>query len=425
MIKLYNTLTRKKEIFRPIKLKQVGLYSCGPTVYNYAHIGNLRAYIFADILKKTLEYNDYKIKHVINITDVGHLTSDQDEGEDKIITAIKREGKKLDINSMKQISNFYTNAFKSDITKLNISHPSKWAKATEHVEDMISDIKKIEKNGYCYETADGIYFDTAKLKNYGKIAKIDIENLLHGARVCVNPTKKTPTDFALWLKSTPKNKNHIMQWDSPWGKGWPGWHIECSTMSVKYLKQPFDIHTGGIDHIPVHHTNEIAQAQAINHKPLANYWVHNEFLILDKAKMSKSKETFITLSTLIAKNFNPIAYRYLCLSAKYRSPLSFSWQNLKSSQNALNNLYNTISSYNRPSKIIKLYQKKFQTAINNDLDTPAAIAIMWDIIKSNHKQADKLATILDFDKVLCLGLDKIKKQAKIPAKIKKWLFNAK
>jgi len=419
-IKLHNTLSREKQIFKPIKKGEVGLYSCGPTVYNYAHIGNLRAYIFADILKKTLKYNTYKVKHVMNITDVGHLTSDADEGEDKMVKALKREGKGLNEKSMKQIAIFYTKAFKNDIKKLNILEPNKWCRATKHVKDMIKTVKKIEKNNYSYETSDGIYFNTERMSDYGKLAGLNIKGIKPGARVKINPEKKNPADFALWFKAVGKNKNHIMQWNSPWGKGWPGWHIECSSMSAKHLGQPFDIHTGGIDHIAVHHTNEIAQAEAAEKKPLAYYWLHNEFLIFDKGKMAKSGESFITLSTLIKKGFEPLAYRYLCLSAHYRSPLNFSWESLKSAQNALNNLYQAIAHYPNSGKVIESENQKFKQAINNDLDTPQALAIVWDLIKNDYSEDKKMATLLEFDKILGLNFAKTKiALSKIPNNIKK------
>ncbi len=418
MLEIYNTLTRKKEIFKPIKKGKVGLYSCGPTVYNYAHIGNLRAYIFADILKRTLRYNSYKVKHIINITDIGHLVSDADEGEDKMMKALKREGKEFSKKSMKEIAHFYTQSFYQDIKKLNILPADRFPKATENIHAMIEMIKQIQKNDYAYETSDGIYFNTKKLQDYGYLARLDIKGLRCGARVNINPEKKNITDFALWFKALGEKKTHLMQWNSPWGKGWPGWHIECSAMSTKYLKQPFDIHTGGIDHIPVHHTNEIAQAHAAKNKPLANYWMHNEFLILDKEKMAKSGEGFITLSTLNKKNINPLAYRYLCLSAHYRSPLSFNWDNLIATQNALSNLCHIISRYPKPSRVIEKEKEKFLAAINNDLDTPQVLAILWDLIKSDHPNNEKMATILEFDKVLGLGLDKIKKiSSKIPNEI--------
>lgn len=416
----YNTLHHKKEIFKPIRDKKVGLYTCGPTVYNYAHIGNLRTYIFEDILKRVLYYNNYKVKHVMNITDVGHLTSNADTGEDKIIKAIKREGKKMTVKSMLEIADFYTKAFRKDLKRLNIIEPDIWCKATKNVKDMIKMIRKIEKNGFAYETSDGIYFDTAKLPDYGKLANLDIKGLKEGARVEKNPEKRNPTDFALWFKAVGKNKYHLMQWNSPWGKGWPGWHIECSTMSTKYLGQPFDIHTGGVDHIPVHHTNEIAQCEAAEKKPMANFWLHGEFLLLDKEKMAKTGGLFITLQTLIDRGFNPLAYRYLCLTTHYRSQLNFSWESLKSAQNALDNLYAIISGYKKISRRgLKEFEQKFLEAINNDLDTPKALAIIWEMIKSKLPEEKKLNSLFKFDKILGLKLkENWRNSRKIPKKIK-------
>src|SRR3989344_8328068 len=287
MVKLFNTLTRKIEEFQPIEDKQVGMYSCGPTVYDYAHIGNLRAYIFADVLKRALRQAGFITKHIMNITDVGHLTGDRDMGEDKMAVATKREKK-----SAWEIASFYTDAFLHDISELNILVPDKLPKATDHIKDMIKLIKALEEKGFTYQTSDGVYFDTSKLNDYGKLANLDIEGLKEGARVEANPEKKNLTDFALWKLSESNGddaKRRHMEWDSPWGVGFPGWHIECSAMSVKYLGQPFDIHTGGIDHIPVHHTNEIAQTEAATGKPLANYWLHSEFVMVSETRMGKSE----------------------------------------------------------------------------------------------------------------------------------------
>jgi len=412
---LYNTLTRKKEVFKPIKGKQVGFYACGPTVYNFAHIGNLRTYIFEDVLKRTLIYNGYKVKHVENITDVGHLVSDADVGEDKMMKALKREGLEPSEKSLLKLADKYTQAFKHDIAVLNISEPDKWAKATDHVKDMIELNKKIEKNGYTYETEDGLYFDTSKLGDYGKLAGLDKVDLKAGARVDVG-TKKNPTDFVLWIKAVGENKNHVMTWDSPWGKGFPGWHIECSAMSLKYLGEHFDIHAGGIDHVPVHHTNEIAQNEGAIGKKTINYWLHGEFLVLDKGKMAKSAAGFITLQTLIDKGFEPLAYRYLNLQTHWRQKLTFSWIALESAQNALVELQNQIRLLSGRGKVIKSYQEKFIKAINDDLNTPKVLALVWDLLKSKEKPEDKLKTILDFDQVLGLGLDKIED---IPKEIQK------
>ena len=404
MIKLYNTLKRKKEAFKPIK-KTVGLYSCGPTVYWYAHLGNLRSYIFADVLKRVLEYNKYKVNHIINITDVGHLTSDQDSGEDKMELGAKRENK-----TAQQIAQFYTKAFISDIKALNIQAPNKWTKATDYIKEQIDLIKLLEKKGYTYQISDGIYFDTSKIKEYGKLT--GSLKRTHQARIKKNKAKKRETDFALWKFSNTKRQ---MEWNSPWGKGFPGWHTECVAMAIATLKIPFDIHTGGIDHIPIHHTNEIAQSQAIYKNSLANFWMHNEFLTADNKKLSKSKGNIIILNKIIKKGINPLAYRYLTLTTHYRSKLSFSWQSLESAQNALNNLYEKVSELkessisNNPQS-----QKEFLKYINNDLDTPKALALMWKLIKAKKISSKE---IIKFDRIFGLNLDKIK-TSKIPVKIK-------
>jgi len=415
-LKLYNTLTRQKEDFVPIKPPHVGMYTCGPTVYNYAHLGNLRAYVFEDLLKKTLIYNGYKVKHVMNITDVGHLTSDADSGEDKIEKTAKEKKQ-----TPQQIADFYTRAFKKNLKDLNITEPNIWCKATATIKDQIKLIQRLEKNGYTYVGQNGnVYFDTSKFKNYGELARQKIENLKSGARVDIDPNKKNPYDFVLWFSTGgSKFQGHLLKWMSPWGEGWPGWHIECSAMSMKYLGEHFDIHCGGIDHIPVHHTNEIAQSEGATGKKWVNYWLHNEFLLMDKEKMAKSAGEFITLETLIAKNFNPLAYRYLCLGAHYRSQLNFSWESLNGAQNALNNLYQTISSFKRPGQTSLEYQEKFRRAISDDLDSPKALAVVWDLVKSSLPAEIKLATLFDFDRVLSLDLKKIWQETKkIPAKIK-------
>ncbi|PMQ01111.1 MAG: cysteine--tRNA ligase [Dictyoglomus sp. NZ13-RE01] len=398
---LYNTLTRKKEIFKPIHPDRVGMYTCGPTVYNFAHIGNLRTYIFEDILKRVLLYNGYKVLHVMNITDVGHLTSDADEGEDKIELSAKKERK-----NAWQIAEFYTEAFKRDIKKLNILEPDIWCKATEHIDDFIALIKILEEKGYTYRTSDGIYFDTSKLPDYGKLAGQNLDEILPGARVEVNPEKKNPWDFALW-KFSPKDVKRQMEWDSPWGIGFPGWHIECSAMSTKYLGQPFDIHCGGVDHIAIHHTNEIAQSEAAYGKPMANYWLHGEFLIMGEKRMGKSEGNFITLSDLEERGYNPLAYRYFCLTAHYRSPLKFTWQAIDSAQRALNRMYENIKKYPATNvEYHKEYEERFHMAINDDLDMPKALAIAWELIRDESVAPEvKRATLIQFDKVFGLSLD--------------------
>ncbi|MEA3344451.1 MAG: cysteine--tRNA ligase, partial [Patescibacteria group bacterium] len=391
MLKLFNTLSRKKEIFKPLKNKKVGLYTCGPTVYWFAHIGNLRTYLFEDILKRTLEYNKFKVKHIMNITDVGHLTSDADTGEDKIEKGAKREKK-----SAEEIVDYYTKAFEKDIERLEIKTPDLLPKATDHIKEQINLIKVLEKKGFVYQILDGIYFNTSKIKDYGKLAGLKKVKRKSCARIKPSVDKKNPRDFALW-KFTPAGIKRQMEWDSPWGKGFPGWHTECVVMSIKYLGIPFDIHCGGIDHISIHHTNEIAQAEAAYEKNLSNYWLHGEFLVLEKGRMGKSEGNIIILDDLIKKNFNPLAYRYLCLGTHYRKKLAFSWRSLQYAQNTLDKLYEkfaeiksgtTTEKKDISKKDISLsmslssnYLKKFLNFIDNDLNTPRALALMWDMLK--------------------------------------------
>lgn len=412
-LKLYNTLTRKKETFKPIKKGKVGLFTCGPTVYQFAHIGNLRTYIFEDILKRTLIYNSFKVKHVMNITDVGHLTSDQDTGEDKIEISAKKEKK-----TAKEIAEFYTKVFKEDIKKLNIIAPNIWCKATEHIKEQINLIKLLEKNNYIYKTEDGIYFDSLKLKDYGKLAKLDIKGLKGGARIDIKG-KKHKTDFSLW-KFSPKDKKRQMEWSSPWGIGFPGWHIECAAMSIKYLGNPFDIHCGGVDHIPVHHTNEIAQTEAATGKKMANYWLHAEFLLMKEGRMAKSKENFIRLKTLEDEGFSSLDYRYLCLNSHYKSQLTFSWKSLQSAKNALSHLKERINELKKDNKIKNTknnHKKDFLEAINDDLNTPKALASLWSVIRNSKiSNKEKIKLIKDFDKVFALNLLK-KEELKIPQEI--------
>lgn len=426
MIKFYNTLTRKKESFKPLKKKEVGLYTCGPTVYWFAHIGNLRTYIFEDILKRVLEYNGFKVKHVMNITDVGHLTSDADTGEDKMEKGAKREGK-----TAWEIAQFYTDVFKNDIKKLNIKEPSIWAKATDYIKEQVELIKILEKKGFTYKIADGIYFDSSKIKDYGILSGKKARKIKAGARVKISLGKRNAKDFALW-KFSPEGVKRQMEWDSPWAppgvrgkvKGFPGWHTECVAMSAKLLGMPFDIHTGGIDHISIHHTNEIAQSVAAFNKNLARFWLHGEFVVLREGKMSKSKGNITILKDLVEKGINPLAYRYLCLTTHYRSKLTFSFSALESAQNALDNIYQKIREIKTTSNRqrttnnkMKNYEKKFFNFINDDLDTPKALALMWKIIKDEGLKAqDKKYLLLDFDKVFGLSLDKIKKQ-EVPEEI--------
>ncbi|MFN3301486.1 MAG: cysteine--tRNA ligase [Patescibacteria group bacterium] len=412
-LQLFNSLTRQKEIFKPIKNKKVGLYTCGPTVYNYPHLGNLRTYIFEDILKRVLLYNGYKVKHVMNITDVGHLTSDADTGKDKIEEAARREKK-----TAWQIADFYTKEFKKNLKDLNILPPDRWVKATQTIKDQIELIKKLEKKGFTYLLPDGVYFDTAKLPSYGKLSNLKKEEILAGARVDVRG-KKNPTDFALW-KFSPKDKKRQMEWPSPWGIGFPGWHTECVVMAIKNLGIPFDIHCGGIDHLSIHHPNEIAQAEAVYNKPLANFWLHGEFLNLDQEKMAKSAGRFIILKDLKDKGYNPLAFRYLCLTTHYRSKLNFSWSSLDAAQNALNKIYQEISSYKKGKVGSNEIEKEFLAAINDDLNLPKALAITWNLIDSKLPSQVKLVSLLKFDRVLGLSFKKIWQESqKIPRQIKK------
>lgn len=400
-IHIYNTLTKTTEEFKPLKNKKVGLYTCGPTVYNYAHIGNLRTYIFEDILKRTLEYNDYKVKHVMNITDVGHLTDDADSGEDKM----EREAKKQQKDAW-ALADFYTKAFKHDLGELNITEPTTWCKATDHIAEQIDLVKKLEKKGFAYQTSDGIYFDTSKLADYGKMANLQKQNIQAGSRVDMGE-KKNSTDFALW-KFSPQGSQRQMEWESPWGKGFPGWHLECSAMSVKYLGQPFDIHCGGIDHIPVHHTNEIAQSEAAYDKPLANYWMHGEFVVINNDKMAKSTGNFITLETLKEKGFSPLAYRYLLLQTHYRQQLNFSWESLKAAQQGLHHLYRAVQELNKnpftiEKNTLKNIEEGFLNLINDDLNMPGAMAYIWTTLQRRELDID---TLLKFDEVLGLEIEK-------------------
>ena len=399
-LKLFNTLTRKKEIFKPIKDKEAGIYSCGPTVYWYQHIGNLRTYIFSDILKRVLTHNGFNVKHVMNITDVGHLTSDADEGEDKMEKAARKEGKRA-----KDIANYYWSIFREDFKGLNIIEPNIWCKATEHIKEQIQLIKTLEEKGYIYKTSDGIYFDTSKFKNYGKLAKLKIEGLEAGKRVDMKE-KRNSTDFALW-KFSEKPGLRQQEWPSPWRIGFPGWHIECSAMSMKYLGNTFDIHTGGEDHIPIHHTNEIAQSESATGKKFVNYWLHGSFLTFKGEKVSKSKGGLYTIAELKGLGFKPLDYRYLCLTAHYRTQLDFSIENLKNAQNSYERLKNIVSALEDDDKINKKYIAEFEKSINNDLNVPKALAAVWDMLR-DQKATGKIKTIKKMDEIL--GLDLLKKE---------------
>lgn len=436
---IYNTLTRKKEKFVPFIGRKAGMYACGPTVYNYAHIGNLRSYIFEDLLKRTLFFNRFKVKHVMNITDVGHLTSDADLGEDKMLLAALRENK-----SIQAIADFYTKAFKEDLKRLNVIGPKVWCKATEHIKEQIGMIKKLEKEGYTYFAGGNVYFDTSTADDYGKLAQLDL-NAEAQARVKTDPHKRNPHDFVLWFTKS-KFQEQEMKWDSPWGKGYPGWHIECSAMATKYLGKQFDLHCGGIDHVPVHHTNEIAQSEAaLGKKPWVKYWLHGEFLVVkDGEKMAKSGGNFITLPALSEKGFDPLDYRYLCLGTHYRKQLRFSYEALEGAKAARKKLEEKFVSLasgkpakeqlflwgtngRKPSHFVKgspakrkKYLVHFTKEINDDLNTPKALAVMWEVIKDDKlSDKDKHFLLVAFDEIFGLGLKELKKEkSEIPEEVK-------
>jgi len=391
MLRLYNTMSRRVEDFEPLEPGKVGMYCCGPTVYNYAHIGNLRTYVFEDVLRRTLRFNGYEVRHVMNITDVGHLESDADEGEDKMEKGARREG--LDVW---ELARKYEVAWLHDMARLNIERPEVICRATEHIPEMIELIQKLLERGYAYVTEDAVYYDTSKFPDYAKLARLDLRGLQAGAggRVTVQGSKRHPNDFALWFMNRPR---HIMQWDSPWGRGYPGWHIECSAMSMKYLGPTFDIHCGGVDHIPVHHTNEIAQSEGATGQPFVRYWLHGEWLLIGTEKMSKSAENFITLQTLVDRGYDPLAYRYLCLQAHYRSELRFTWEALDAAQQGLRRLYG-ISPERESLTDSKAYEDvraEVLNALNTDLNVPQALGLL--------NRYDSYRLWLEFDQVL--GLD--------------------
>lgn len=406
-MKLYNTLTRQKEEFIPIDSEEVRMYSCGPTVYNYAQIGNLRAYVFTDILRKTLKYEGFKLKQIMNITDIGHLSSDADSGDDKMTKGLLREGKELTLGNMRELAEFYTEKFKDDLKNLNIEMPDGIYFASDYIKEDIDLIKKLEEKNFTYKTSDGIYFDTKKMPDYGALWGGKRVHDEEESRIEKNKEKKNPEDFALW-----KFDNKI-GFPTPWGQGFPGWHIECSAMGIKFLGEQFDIHTGGIDHIPVHHTNEIAQSEcATGKKPFVKYWMHNEWVLLGDKKIAKSSGNFITLSNVVEKGINPIAYRFWILMASYRTKMNFNWEALEGAEIALKRLYNLYLNLGaNVGNVNKEYQEKFKECLENDLDTPRALSTLWDLIKEEKvSDADKKATILDFDKVLGLGFENLKEE---------------
>ncbi|RQT57543.1 cysteine--tRNA ligase [Burkholderia cepacia] len=395
---LYDTWSRTVRPFTPIRAGQVGMYCCGPTVYDDAHIGNLRTYVFEDLLRRVLVRNGYEVRHVVNITDVGHLTSDADEGEDKMEKGSRRTGE-----SAWAIARRYTDAFVRDWRALHLLEPTVWCRATDHIAEQIAFIDTLDRGGYVYRTDDGLYFDTSRQDDYGYLARLDRAGLQAGKRVALGD-KRSITDFALW-KFSPAGVKRQMEWDSPWGRGFPGWHIECSAMSAKYLGTLFDIHCGGEDHIAVHHSNEIAQTRAAHGTTLANYWMHGHFLTLDAdTKMSKSSGDFVRLQTLQSRNIDPLAYRYLCLTAHYRSKLHFTWASLDAAHTALNRLRHLYAGWPDGGRVDADFAARFDAEVNEDLNLPRALAVLWDLVRSNLPPATLKATVDSFDAVLGLGL---------------------
>lgn len=422
----YNTMKKDIQEFIPISKNEVRMYTCGPTVYNYAHIGNLRTYVFEDILRRSLEYAGYTVKHVMNITDVGHLTDDNDEGEDKMLKSSRETGK-----TVWEIAQFYTDAFFHDTDRLNIIRPTVSCKATEHINTMIDLVKRLENRGYTYQTGGNVYFSIDEFPEYGKLAGQKLSDLKEGARIDIDASKKNPKDFVLWFTKS-KFDNHIMEWDSPWGKGYPGWHVECSAMSMKYLGETFDIHCGGTDHIPVHHTNEIAQSEAATGKRWVNYWMHAEFLLDDTGKMSKSKGEFLTLDLLIKKGFDPLDYRFFCLGAHYRAQLHFSFEALEAARKSRRNLMEKIAVIKRDADNLtseshnnsanesqekrnlglddisvqaRGYLDDFRNFLSRDLNMPRCLSVLWKLVKdSDVMPQEKLALIKNMDSVLGLKL---------------------
>ena len=409
----FNTLGREKQPFKPLQEGKVGFYGCGPTVYNYAHIGNLRAYVHHDILVRSLRRAGFDVNHVMNITDVGHLSDDADDGEDKMVKSAEERGK-----SVLEIADFYTKAFFNDTERMNITRPSVVCKATEHIGEMIALIQRIEKNGFTYFAGGNLYFDISKFPSYGELALLRLDDVKAGARIEQDENKRNAGDFVLWFTKS-KFENQALVWDSPWGRGYPGWHIECSAMSMKYLGENFDIHAGGIDHIPIHHTNEIAQSEAATgKKPWVKYWLHNEFLVLNKGKMSKSAGGFLTLQTLVDDGYDPLDYRYFLIGGHYRSQLQFSMESLEGAKNARKSLADKVRALAAKCGVntagsptaaytgkTASYIEEFNKAIEDDLNTPRALAELWGLLKEGTAETETLAAVFDMDRVLGLRLE--------------------
>ena len=412
-IYFYNTLTKQKDLFKPIEEGKVKIYSCGPTVYKDATIGNMRTNLLNDTLRRVLKYNGYELKHVMNITDVGHLVSDGDEGEDKMLKSAREEHK-----SPLEIAEHYTKLFFRDLERLNIETPEVVCKATEHIKEMLEMVQKIMKNGYAYETSTAIYFDVSKLDKYGILSGINLNDQKAGARVDIDPEKRNPYDFALWIKAP---ANHLMKWDSPWGPSYPGWHIECSAMSTKYLGEEFDIHTGGIDLVPTHHENEIAQNKGACGKNPAHYWIHGEYLLINGGKMSKSLGNTYLIDDIIAKGYSPLAYRLFNYSCHYRGKLNFTWEGIESANTSLIRLREGYQKHlngnsNVSDEIIADMENRFHQAINDDMNMPLALSVVWEAVKYPEK-SPKIAQLLKkFDTVLGIKIDEVQ-ETKIPQEI--------
>lgn len=421
MLKLYNSLSRQIEEFHPLNPPTVGMYTCGPTVYDYAHIGHGRKYVNDDVLRRTLTVLGYNVTHVQNITDVGHLVSDSDTGEDKLEKGAKKTGK-----TVWEVAGFYTKHFYDSMDKLNILRPTVICKATDHIKEQIELITKIIDKGYGYETPEAVYFDTSKFKKYGSLfgQKLEEKKIAARAEVQKGEHKKNPTDFVLWFKRVGRFKDHTMHWPSPWGDGFPGWHIECSAMSMKYLGETFDIHTGGEDHLSIHHPNEIAQSEAATGKLFAKYWVHNAFMLVDGKKMSKSLGNYYLVEDIEKKGFNPMALRYFYLTAHYRKQINFTLEALKAANEAYKNLSNLMTQYKKETernqlseeklKKVEDFKSRFNFALEDDLNLPQCLGVTWEVVKSNIPPADKYDLISSFNQVFGLIWEK---EASIPAEI--------
>jgi len=414
-MKLYNTLTRRIDRFRPLNPPLVTLYTCGPTVYDYTHIGHMRKFIGDDVLKRSLRYLGYTVRHIMNITDVGHLTSDEDAGEDKLEKGARKTGK-----TVWEVAKFYTDFFFETMDSVAVERPDTVAKATDHIDDMVSLAKRLVENGHAYETPEAVYFDVTTFPTYGCLSGQKLEDKIKGAReeTYVDPAKRHPADFALWFKRTGRFADHTMHWPSPWGEGFPGWHIECSAMSMKYLGDTIDIHTGGIDHVPVHHENEIAQSEAATGHPFVRYWVHHAFLQVDGEKMSKSLGNFYTIADIRKQNIEPLAIRLLFFQTHYRQPTNFTWTAAHSAQTALSKLRTQVSGLAEAtagplSEQAESFRAAFGAALGDDLQMPRAIAVLWDMLKSDIPSGEKRRLALGIDEVLGLGLA-TQKEEKIP-----------